>query len=385
MTTQLTFSEFGQRLRRLICSSLPDAGAAVEQQRPQMEAQFNELALALFQLQFEHNAPYRALCHARNVSPQAVTHWSHIPFVTTTAFKELDLTSLEPEERTTVFHSSGTTGQQPSRHFHSVKSLTLYEASLLGWFQTRALESITRQTSHAPVMVSLTPPAAAVPHSSLVHMFETIRRTLASPESSFTGELDESGAWRVNTQATVTALREAMAAPRPLLVLGTAFNFLHLLDHLAATGATCPLPPDSCVLETGGYKGRSRSLPKSELHSLITQSLGVPSGGILCEYGMSELSSQAYEFKVQSSEFKVQGSDGVFRFPPWARVQIIAPETGEEVPKGETGLIRVCDLANVYSVMAIQTEDLGVRRADGFELIGRAAQAEPRGCSRAAP
>jgi hypothetical protein len=31
--------------------------------------------------------------------------------------------------------------------------------------------------------------------------------------------------------------------------------------------------------------------------------------------------------------------------------------------------------------MAIQTEDLGVRHGDGFELIGRAEWAEARGCS----
>jgi hypothetical protein len=44
-------------------------------------------------------------------------------------------------------------------------------------------------------------------------------------------------------------------------------------------------------------------------------------------------------------------------------------------------MIRVFDLANVYSVMAIQTEDLGIRRGDAFELLGRATFAEPRGCS----
>jgi hypothetical protein len=70
-----------------------------------------------------------------------------------------------------------------------------------------------------------------------------------------------------------------------------------------------------------------------------------------------------------------------FRFPPWARVQIISPETGREVADGETGLIRVFDLANVFSVMAIQTQDLGVRCGKGFELIGRAQLAEQRGCS----
>ena len=48
---------------------------------------------------------------------------------------------------------------------------------------------------------------------------------------------------------------------------------------------------------------------------------------------------------------------------------------------GETGLLRIFDLANVFSVMAVQTEDLAVRRGDGFELLGRAELAEARGCS----
>lgn len=59
----------------------------------------------------------------------------------------------------------------------------------------------------------------------------------------------------------------------------------------------------------------------------------------------------------------------------------MSPETGQPVEEGQTGLIRVFDLANVYSVMAVQTEDLAVRRGDGFELVGRAALAEARGCS----
>ena len=67
--------------------------------------------------------------------------------------------------------------------------------------------------------------------------------------------------------------------------------------------------------------------------------------------------------------------------PPWARVQVISPETGEQVNDGQTGLIRIFDLANVYSVIAVQTEDLGIRRGNGFEFIGRAAASEPRGCS----
>jgi hypothetical protein len=89
------------------------------------------------------------------------------------------------------------------------------------------------------------------------------------------------------------------------------------------------------------------------------------------------LSSQAYDRKVGSQKSEVRR----FQFPPWARAQVISPETNREVADGETGLIRVFDLANVFSVMAIQTEDLGVRHGDGFELLGRAQFAEPRGCS----
>jgi hypothetical protein len=150
-------------------------------------------------------------------------------------------------------------------------------------------------------------------------------------------------------------------------------------------------------METGGYKNRSRSMPKAELHQLITERLGIPSSRIICEYGMSELSSQAYDLGAPASRRQVfsnatkELAGGTlalpgyatrhFHFPPWARVQIISPETGCEVADGETGLIRVFDLANVFSVMAIQTEDLGIRRDENFELIGRAALAEARGCS----
>jgi hypothetical protein len=191
-----------------------------------------------------------------------------------------------------------------------------------------------------------------------------------------------------------------MCANRPLILLGTAFNFVHLLDHFAATNMRYRLARGSRVLETGGYKGQSREVPKTELHASITKHLGIAPEYIVTEYGMSELSSQAYdcvagEDVVQSPRSNVQGRPNalshsptfslthsrLFHFPPWTRAQVISPETGMEVPEGETGLLRIFDLANVRSVMGIQTEDLAIRRGHGFELIGRATQAELRGCS----
>jgi hypothetical protein len=169
-------------------------------------------------------------------------------------------------------------------------------------------------------------------------------------------------------------LNQAQSAQQPVALLGPAFSYVHLLDHCRTNQTRYRLPAGSRVMETGGYKGRSRQIPKLELHRMITKWLGIPASHILTEYGMSELSSQAYDRVIP-------GAGGAFHFPPWARAQIISPETGREVGEGETGMIRVFDLANIRSVMAVQTEDLAVKHGDGFELIGREDHAEPRGCS----
>ena len=362
MNTEL--SGFAAHLRELILAQESPAervpGSKMADGRP-FSRKFDMLARELFALQFQHNAAYRKICEARGVAPGMVEHWTQIPAVPAAAFKELELTSLAPAERVAVFHSSGTTEQKPSRHFHSAESLAVYEASLWVWFH--------HHFGDLGEAVFLTPNGKTAPRSSLVHMFESVRQRFGRPESAFTGTISSDGSWTVDFGSTVERLKAAADSGRPLTLLGTAFSFVHLLDHLAENHLRFQLPEGSRVMETGGYKNRSRVLPKTELHALITEKLGVPRENIICEYGMSELSSQAYAMT------------GHFYFPPWARVQIISPENGREVAEGETGIIRIFDLANVFSVAAIQTEDLGIRRGEGFELAGRAQLSEPRGCS----
>jgi hypothetical protein len=291
--------------------------------------------------------------------------------VPTSAFKELELTCLSPNKRPTVFYSSGTTSQKPSRHFHCAESLALYETSLWTRFDQNIFDNSKLKIQNSK-LICLTPPPKLAPHSSLVHMFETVRRKFGAPESAFIGKIDSDGAWILDFDAATFILSDnsKLKTQNPKLILGTAFSFVHLLDYLEQNNLQFQLPENSRVMETGGYKNHSRSMPKNELHSLIEKFLGVPRENIICEYGMSELSSQAYAI-----------DDGKFQFPPWARAQIVSPETRREVADGETGLIRIFDLANVFSVAAIQTEDLGIRRGDGFELVGRAQFAKPRGCS----
>jgi hypothetical protein len=397
MTPDSPFSAYIAQIRECIQrNSRRDAGATPEATIREADGEFNELAQSLFALQFLQNVPYRKFCESRKVAPHSIQHWSTIPAVPTAGFKEVELTSIPAGQRARVFHSSGATGRTPSRHFHDAESLSLYEASLIAWFREHLLMPadggsgaglagavLATGAGHPGCpggqrlrMVILTPTSHDAPNSSLAQMFETIRREFGRPDSVFTGGSEPDGSWSVDRERTVAVLRESVAANCSVLLLGTAFNFIHLLDHLKQLRLPLSLPTGSRALETGGYKGRSRILPKAELHALIIELLGIPPASIVSEYGMSELSSQAYDHAIEGG-----CRERVFHFPPWARAQIISPETGREAAEGETGLIRVFDLANVRSVMAIQTEDVGVRRGGAFELLGRAALSETRGCS----
>ncbi len=395
MSINNQFAEFADRVRGFIQASVAGRTSGKLPFLSDSEAQFNQLALDLFALQYEHNPAFHKFCEARNATPPEVTHWRLIPAVPVVAFKELELTTLPAGERTAVFHSSGTTGHRPSRHFHDPESLALYEMSLLAWFKVNlGIATVAAPGSSGavwkepePAMILLTPSPELAPHSSLVHMLDTIRRERLLPLTTFVGCLDEAGAWALDFEQTVPALDRTRREHRPVVIIGTAFNFVHLLDHLAAMGKDYHLPTGSRVMETGGYKGRSRILSQLELHTFITRQLGIPASHIVCEYGMCELSSQAYDHAIAStgqSAPSLKHPSGLtrrFQFPPWARGQLISPETGSEVADGETGLIRVVDLANVRSILAVQTEDLGRRCGSGFELLGRATTVEPRGCS----
>lgn len=339
------------------------------------------------------------------MSVDDVRSWDQIPAVPTLAFKELELTALPPHRRTRVFHSSGTTGHRPSRHHHGEESLGLYEASLEAgfarafWRTGLEVGPVGEPANWLPV--SLTPSATAAPHSSLVHMVDRLGARQDPAGTRFVGTVGRDGVWELDAERTRQILSECVTARRPVVVFGTAFSFVHLIEAWDRDGVSLRLPAGSRILETGGYKGRTREWPKTELRLAITRILGVGLESIVGEYGMSELSSQAYEEPIHDRE-QADGEDrnsvhslaatgagtGAmadargFVFPPWARPMVISPGTGKPAADGDVGLLRILDLANVWSVMAVQTEDRVLRRRDGvIHLLGRAAVSEPRGCS----
>ncbi|HKA14326.1 MAG TPA: long-chain fatty acid--CoA ligase [Myxococcota bacterium] len=331
------------------------------------EPRFGDLALALFAFQFEHCAPYRRFCEARGRTPAGVRRWQDVPAVPTGAFKELALTSFPRERAAHEFRTSGTS--LPQRGALLLDTLDVYEASLRSSFQRGVLPDLA-QGARIRFHV-LAPSTREAADSSLSHMFDAVMASRAAPGSSH---------WITGGALDVPrALRELAGAERggaPVAVCGTSFAFVHLLEELDRQRLRFALPHSARVMETGGFKGRSRSVPRDELYAWIADRLAVPPARIANQYGMTELGSQFYD--------SVLGEPAAPRrklAPPWTRVRILDPIGGGEVAPGEVGRIAVLDLANTGSVCALETADLGRTAGDGFEVIGRDAGAEERGCS----
>jgi hypothetical protein len=154
------------------------------------------------------------------------------------------------------------------------------------------------------------------------------------------------------------------ADPKPKILLGVSYALWDLAERYA------PKLQNTIVMETGGMKGHREELPKEAFHKILCEAFGVEQ--IHSEYGMAELTSQAY-------------SKGENRFycPAWMRVAVrdVNDPLDVRFEAGRGGL-NIIDLANYYSCSFLQTEDVARRYADGsFEVEGRIDHSEIRGCN----
>ena len=324
---------------------------------------FQQYALTCFAYQFENNPAYRKYCERRQLSPANVSSWLDVPAVPTAAFKEAKLVAGNAEQAEAVFRTSGTTQGEEKRGSHYVLDLALYRASLLPAFRSFVMPD----TARMPIL-SLIPKWEKGSDSSLAFMADVVMRELGTRESTYA--IDEQG---INYAALDPWLR---ARSEPVCIIGTSLAFAHWLEYLRDGGSRFELPKGSRVMDTGGFKGATRSITNEGLKLLYEKLLGVPPGYVVNEYGMTEMLSQFYDVHLREP-----GHVNIKRGPAWVRSVVVDPETLEPLPDGQVGLLRHYDLANLFSVCAIQTEDMARATDAGFELLGRASGAAPRGCS----
>lgn len=274
-----------------------------------------------------------------------------IPYLPVSFFKthRLTTTTFEPE---IIFESSGTTGDNTSRHF--VKSLPLYNKSFL-----KAFQLFYGNVSHFCIL-GLLPGYLERENSSLVTMVSELIKKSGHPQSDF---------YLHDHEKLYQALVHNEIRQQPTLLIGVTYALLDFAEKYAFQ------LQNTIVMETGGMKGRREEITREEVHGILKSKFNV--SAIHSEYGMTELLSQAYSKK-----------NGRFHSPPWMKILVreyhdpFAIRSAPQTHKSSNGLINIIDLANIYSCCFIATDDVGKVYKNGeFEVLGRRDASDLRGCS----
>tara|TARA_B100000524_G_scaffold13456_1_gene7568 strand:- start:3097 stop:4065 length:969 start_codon:yes stop_codon:yes gene_type:complete len=305
-------------------------------------SEFEDLAFEVFRYQIKHCDEYSNYAKAlKRLNPSSL---DEIPFLPISFFKSHKIHSSIAQNIEEVFKSSGTGGQR-SQHF--VHDISIYEESFFSAFKNFIGDP------EKFVILGLLPNYIEQGDSSLVYMVSCLMNKSESVHSKFI--LDK-------PQEIPALINAAKHDGREVLLFGVAYSLLDLID-LKIDLSGC------CVIETGGMKGRRKELSKAKMHELLCQELNISK--LYSEYGMTELLSQAY-----------CSQDLVFSTPPWMKILYRDQADPLTLTSGaKSSGINVIDLANVHSCSFIATDDAGVKRNNGFEIIGRIQNSDVRGCN----
>ncbi|MDL2320711.1 acyltransferase [Alistipes sp. OttesenSCG-928-B03] len=303
-------------------------------------AEFERAALELFTFQARECQPYHEYLALAGIDPAGVRSFADIPYLPIEIFKthRVYCGAGEPE---IVFTSSSTGGAGESKHY--VARTEDYEKTF-----RRAFGMFYDQPAKYGIY-ALLPGYLEREGSSLIYMMRDL-----------VGNARTGGFYLHDHDRLI---RDMEADHGPKILFGVSYALWDLAELKP------PRFNNLTVMETGGMKGHREELAKDEFHDLLCNAFGIRA--IHSEYGMAELSSQAYS-----------AGENIFRCPPWMRISLRDLNDPFETLTTGRGGVNIADLANINSCAFIQTQDIGTLYADGsFSVLGRADRSDIRGCN----
>lgn len=311
------------------------------------KANFEALALAIFQYQVHENTTYREYCSLLNIQTKSIAKLTDIPFLPIQFFKNHEIKSGNWQEAT-IFKSSGTTGQQQSQHF--VRDVDFYNHISTIGFETYY------QSVKDYCILALLPSYLERQDSSLVSMCNYFIQQ---------SRYEESGFFLNNYKTLCDKLTYCQKNKIPTLLIGVSFALLDLAEQYPMDLS------EITIMETGGMKGRRKEITREELHTQLKTAFNV--SAIQSEYGMTELLSQAYAVGVTN------------KFFPTPSMRVFSRDITDPlklINHHKTGAINITDLANIDTCSFIATDDIGKVYADNsFSIMGRLDASDIRGCN----
>lgn len=323
--------------------------------------------IRLSQHHVERSAEYARLTKVLFSGSSQPKYLSELPYLPVGLFKEHLLSSVPQSEVFKILESSGTTGQKPSRIVLDRETAQL---------QTLALSRIMT-SALGPNRL----PMLLIDSADLIRDRRQFNARAAGLLGMSNFGRNHVYALDSNLELLLPEVESFLSrfGHAPFLMFG--FTFLvwsRFYQQLADTGLDLS---HGILIHSGGWKKlQDQAVSAADFRAALGKATGLKK--VYNFYGMVE----------QVGSIFLEGDDGYLYPPNFADVIIRDPNTLEELPPGQTGVIEVLSaLPRSYPGHCLLTEDLGVvhavdssscgRLGKAFTVVGRIPAAELRGCS----
>ncbi len=329
---------------------------------------FNAYSLRMFALHYEVNPIFREFCEAKKVRPNDITRWQDVPLVYNDVFKTHLVASFPLEKSVMACLTGGTTSlTQRGRIFRDEDGKRLVFAAnrmMTGSYLFPDLEAGKRCR-----ILILAPSPELAPSMGMAIGIDQTRQAFGTPDSMFL--LGKSG---IDVNALIKALRESEASGVPVALIGATSAYVYFFQACRRKKMSFRLPPGSRICDGGGYRGRFGVMTRDDYYAMVQETIGIPNSHCVNVLGEAETATNLFDDSLRRCVKGLQPRKRTRPVPPWSRVLAMSIDDLKPLPDGEIGLLAHWDLANVPTVLAVITDNLGYTtdNGTGCEMVGRA-------------
>ncbi len=329
---------------------------------------FNAYSLRMFALHYEVNPIFREFCEAKKVRPNDITRWQDVPLVYNDVFKTHLVASFPLEKSVMACLTGGTTSlTQRGRIFRDEDGKRLVFAAnrmMTGSYLFPDLEAGKRCR-----ILILAPSPELAPSMGMAIGIDQTRQAFGTPDSMFL--LGKSG---IDVNALIKALRESEASGVPVALIGATSAYVYFFQACRRKKMSFRLPPGSRICDGGGYRGRFGVVTRDDYYAMVQETIGIPNSHCVNVLGEAETATNLFDDSLRRCVKGQQPRKRTRPVPPWSRVLAMSIDDLKPLPDGEIGLLAHWDLANVPTVLAVITDNLGYTtdNGTGCEMVGRA-------------
>jgi Acyl-protein synthetase, LuxE len=362
--TSLTLSEAEAERHRLTEEVLAFIQAGVDSIVPD----FNTYCLRLFALHYQVNDIFREFCDAKKIRPGDVDQWQNIPMVYNDVFKTHLVASFPLEQSVMACLTGGTTSlTQRGRIFRDEDGKRLVFAAnrmMTGSY----LFPDFRDGRRCRILI-LAPSPELAPSMGMAIGMDQTRQAFGTEDSQFL--LGKSG---IHVSALIKALRESEASGVPVALIGATSAYVYFFQACRRKNMTFRLPPGSRICDGGGYRGRFGVVTRDDYYAMVEEILGIPGSHCVNVLGEAETATNLFDDSLRRCVTGQPPRKRTRPVPPWSRVLAMSIDDLKPLPDNEVGLLAHWDLANIPTVLAVITDNLGYTTDNGAgcEMVGRA-------------